>query len=141
MIGAIVLAAVLAAAGAVGVVVRARSGKIRERRSAPGRGPSPELVSVGVGAGVPVVLHFAASWCGPCAAVRRVVARVVEDVAATGGRVLDVEVDFDENAALAQQLGVMSLPTTFLFDGRGVERFRVSGVPAASDLARAVTAL
>ncbi|NUS43654.1 MAG: thioredoxin family protein, partial [Mycobacteriaceae bacterium] len=95
------------------------------------------LAAVGIGiGGAPVVLHFAADWCGPCAAVRRVVAQVVANLPDPGAR--DLELDFDEHRELAAELGVRSLPTTFIFDSDGIERFRISGVPNAADLHRAL---
>lgn len=154
MTGIIVLLGVLAAAVVVGVVLRSRSGVVRAvvPGTSPPEGPSasegpqpvdPLLSAVGIGAGMaPTVLHFSAQWCGPCSAVRRVVAQVVDGFAGDGRPApRDVEVDIDENPALAKKLGVMSLPTTFLFDSAGTERFRVSGVPGAADLTAALAPL
>ena len=140
MIAFVVLAIVIVAALGVGVMLRTRAGKFRA--SSPGGAGSehvdPALAAVGVGGGVPVILHFSAPWCGPCASVRRVIARVLGD---TSGEALDVELDLDENPLPARQLGVMSLPTTFVFDAAGRERYRVSGVPEAADLRAALASL
>ncbi|KOS57905.1 thioredoxin family protein [Rhodococcus rhodochrous] len=147
MTAVVVLLVVVAAALIIGTVLRAREGKVRvvDPAPAPASGPDPLLAAVGVGTGdAPVVLHFSADWCGPCAAVRRVVAQVVADLAATGDGLpapRDLELDIDENPQLARQLGVLSLPTTFLFDAAGTERYRVSGVPAAADLRAALVPL
>nr|WP_206025813.1 thioredoxin family protein [Rhodococcus sp. 14C212] len=136
---------VVAAALITGTVLRGRAGKVRTVAAAPAPGPGPLLAAVGVGTGgAPVVLHFSADWCGPCAAVRRVVAQVVADLAATGDGLpapRDLELDIDENPQLARKLGVLSLPTTFLFDAAGTERYRVSGVPTAADLRAALVPL
>lgn len=142
MIALVVLVVVIVAAVAVGLALKSRDGRIRDRRPTGAVAPvSPELAAVGVGGGNPVILHFSAPWCGPCAAVRRVLARVVEDAAVSGRTILDVELDLDGNPAAAGQLGVLSLPTTFVFDAAGRERFRVSGVPTATDVARALESL
>ncbi len=141
MIALVVLFIVIVATLVVGVALRTRSGKVRATDSAdsdPGRGVDPTLAAVGVGNGVPVILHFSAPWCGPCASVRRVIARVLED---RPEGALDVELDLDDNPVPARQLGVMSLPTTFVFDAAGRERFRVSGVPEAADLRTALAEL
>lgn len=98
------------------------------------------LRAVGVGH-VPTVLHFSADWCGPCAAVRRVIGRVVQDLGPDYGNVIEIELDLDENPALAKELGVLSLPTTFIFDSAGTERFRISGVPKVADLQAALVGL
>ncbi|UGQ40374.1 thioredoxin family protein [Rhodococcus aetherivorans] len=145
MTAVVVLLVVVTAALITGTVLRARAGKVRAVAAAPAPGPGPLLAAVGVGTGsAPVVLHFSADWCGPCAAVRRVVAQVVADLAATGDGLpapRDLELDIDENPQLARELGVLSLPTTFLFDAAGTERYRVSGVPAAADLRAALVPL
>ncbi|ATL65477.1 thioredoxin family protein [Nocardia terpenica] len=143
MTALVILAVVLVAALAVGVLVRRREGAVRNGSTPElGAGPRAELLAaVGVTGNVPAVVHFSAEWCGPCAAVRRVVAGVVADLAASPQPPLDVEVDIDAQPALARELNVLSLPTTFVFDARGRERFRISGVPKAADLRSAVSPL
>ena len=141
MTALVVLLIVIVATLAAGVTLRTRSGKVRATASGgsdSARGVDPALTAVGVGNGVPVILHFSAPWCGPCASVRRVVARVLED---RPDGALDVELDLDDNPVPARQLGVMSLPTTFVFDAAGRERYRVSGVPEVADLRTALAAL
>lgn len=146
MIGIIVLLVVLVAALVVGTVLRSRSGAVRAVAAEPdAAGVDPLLSALGIGVGAePTVLHFSAPWCGPCGAVRRVVTQVIDNLAAADDGLpipRDVEVDLDENPVLAKKLGVLSLPTTFLFDANGTERFRVSGVPNTADLTAALTPL
>jgi thioredoxin-like negative regulator of GroEL len=45
-----------------------------------------------------------------------------------------VEIDIDAHPAAAKRLGVLSLPTTFIFDADGRQRYRSTGVPKATDL-------
>jgi thiol-disulfide isomerase/thioredoxin len=78
----------------------------------------------------PTVLHFSAPWCGPCAAVRKVVDEVCRELPA----VSHVEIDMDADPEAARRLSVMSLPTTIVFDAAGRPRHRTSGVPRAADL-------
>ena len=85
----------------------------------------------------PTVVHFSASWCGPCTQVRRVVDQVCDDL----NQVAHVEIDMDANPSAARRLSVMSLPTTFIFDADGRQRYRTSGVPKADDLRSALTPL
>jgi thioredoxin-like negative regulator of GroEL len=85
-------------------------------------------------AGRPAIVHFSADWCGPCAGVRR----VVDDICADLTEVAHVEVDIDANPAAARQLSVLSLPTTFIFDADGRQRYRTGGVPKAADLRSAL---
>ena len=43
--------------------------------------------------------------------------------------VAHVEIDMDANPAAARRLSVLSLPTTFIFDADGRQRYRATGVP------------
>ena len=82
-------------------------------------------------------MHFSAVWCGPCAGVRRVVHQVCDDLP----EVAHVEIDMDANPAAARRLSVLSLPTTFIFDADGRQRYRAAGVPTAADLRSALEPL
>ena len=57
------------------------------------------------------------------------------------GDVAHVEIDMDANPAAARRLSVLSLPTTFIFDADGRQRYRTSGVPKVSDLRAALEPL
>lgn len=148
MIEIVVLAVVLLAALAVGLLLRARDGRVRNAapKAASGPGSASDrrtelLAEVGVTGAGPAILHFSAEWCGPCAAVRRVVAGVAEDLAESPRAPQDIEVDIDAEPALARELNVLSLPTTFVFDADGRERFRISGVPKPNALRSALVPL
>jgi thioredoxin-like negative regulator of GroEL len=92
---------------------------------------------LGLSADGPTVVHFSASWCGPCTQVRRVVNQVCDDL----GDVAHVEIDMDANPGAARRLSVLSLPTTFIFDAGGRQQYRTTGVPKADDLRSALTPL
>ena len=128
-----VIAAALGVAVVVGVLLNRRSGIVRESFD-PLVGDTADLGLSGTG---PTVVHFSAVWCGPCAAVRRVVSEVCTDLPA----VAHVEIDMDANPAAARRLSVLSLPTTFIFDGDGRQRYRAAGVPRAADLRSALAPL
>lgn len=142
MIELVILAAVVLAAVAVGLLLRRNQGRVRPATLDPETVQRARLLNAaGVTGATPAVLHFSADWCGPCDAVRRVVAGVTADLSDSPNAPRDIEIDIDADPALARELNVLSLPTTFVFDAAGKERFRISGVPKAGDLRTALEPL
>ncbi|AKD99254.1 MULTISPECIES: thioredoxin family protein [Rhodococcus] len=145
MTGITILLVALVAVVAVGLFLKSRNGAVRATTAASGTTNSrlELLSSAGVSSpnGGPVVLHFSADWCGPCAAVRRVVGQVVVSMADAPRPPVEIELDIDKEPALAREMSVLSLPTTFILDGGLEEQFRVSGVPSAADLKAALVPL
>lgn len=68
----------------------------------------------------PVVLDFWATWCGPC----KMQGPVFDEAAGKfGERAVFGKVNVDEQQQLAQQYGVMSIPTLILFqDGTAAKK-------------------
>ena len=62
----------------------------------------------------PVIVDFWAEWCGPCHAVAPVLDKIVEE---RNGEVKLVKVNIDEERALAERYGIVSIPTMVLFKG------------------------
>jgi thioredoxin-like negative regulator of GroEL len=127
--------AALALAGVIGWLMNHRAGDVR----ATGSNAADEIDTsdLGLSGDGPTVVHFSASWCGPCTQVRRVVNQVCDDL----GDVAHVEIDMDANPGAARRLSVLSLPTTFIFDAGGRQQYRATGVPKADDLRSALTPL
>ncbi|MBI4918682.1 thioredoxin [archaeon] len=71
----------------------------------------------------PVLVDFWAEWCGPC----RLMAPVFEKVSKSfEGKVKFAKLNIDNNRELAQEHGVMSIPTLLLFI-KGEEKDRFVG--------------
>lgn len=127
-----VLIAALGIAYVIGRMLSLRDGALKEVEAA-----AVNVEDLGLSRTGPTVLHFSAPWCGPCAAVRR----VVDEVCAQLPEVAHVEIDMDANPEAARRLSVLSLPTTFIFDAHGFQRYRATGVPQAADLRSALEPL
>ncbi|MDC3314270.1 thioredoxin [Alphaproteobacteria bacterium] len=79
---------------------------------------------------MPVVVQFWAPWCGPCKQLGPILEKVV---GANAGKVKMVRVNIDENAEIAQQMRVQSVPTVFGFvNGQPVDGF--AGAQAESTI-------
>ncbi|MFH0834611.1 MAG: thioredoxin [Patescibacteria group bacterium] len=78
-----------------------------------------------IASGVALV-DFWAPWCGPCQMMGPVVAELAKEFS---GRAKVAKVNVDEEGALAQKFGVMSIPTFKIFkDGKDVATV-IGGMP------------
>jgi thiol-disulfide isomerase/thioredoxin len=128
-----VLIAALGVAYVIGRLVTLRAGMLKAADDA----SNVDTSDLGLSSDGPTIVHFTATWCGPCAAVRRVVDQVCEQLPT----VAHVEIDMDANPEAARRLSVLSLPTTLIFDADGRPRYRTTGVPRAADLRSALEPL
>ena len=79
----------------------------------------------------PVLLDFWASWCGPC----HMQSPIIDQLAAAHSNVVFGKVNVDEEADLAAEYGITSIPTLIIFrDGRLIDQ--VTGVTSKASIER-----
>ncbi|ORB84724.1 thiol reductase thioredoxin [Mycobacterium kansasii] len=124
-------------ATAIGWLITRQSGQIRPTGSHAGPTPGVSDTDLPLSSTGPTIVHFSAPWCGGCIRLRRVVSQVCDNRRG----VAHVELDMNTNHVAAQQLSVRSLPTTFIFDSAGRQRYRATGIPTVENLASALETL
>jgi thiol-disulfide isomerase/thioredoxin len=135
LLGVTVLVGVLVVATVVGLVLRARDGRIRTADTAAAPAGGWALAGTAPADGERVLLlQLSSPICTPC----RRTAEVLAGWTAERPDVAHREIDVADRPDVARALGVLRTPTVVAFDRAGTELLRVSGVPRVADLETAL---
>jgi len=133
----LVLACLVVASTAIGLVLRRSSGRVRG--SADDATPRISPADLGVDAvfgSAATLVQFSTSFCGQCPATRR----MLGDLAMADG-VAHVEVDVTDDIGLAARFRIRQTPTTLLLDAAGRQVARIGGIPRRAELQLSLAAL
>ncbi len=132
MTGVWALLAAVALTVVIGVMLKARNGKVRVSEH---RADLPEPVRELLDPADPVTLvQISTTFCAPCRHTRVLLA----DLAGRTDGLRHVELDVTNQPEVAAGLGVLRTPTTLALDASGTELLRVGGVPKRDTLLAAL---
>ncbi|CAN5167352.1 thioredoxin family protein [soil metagenome] len=114
MTALIVIVALVAFSTALGLVWRARQGRIRAAT-----GEAAEFAAIGADV---TLLQFSSEVCAPCRATHTVLARIAERAG-----VAHVDLDITNRPDLANRFHILQTPTTLILDARGAVLARIGG--------------
>jgi thioredoxin 1 len=83
----------------------------------------------------PVLVDFAAEWCGPCKMQKPILKQLVSKM---GSKARVVTIDVDKNKSIASKYRVMSVPTLAIFKN-GKLVWREAGVKQLGQLEKLIT--
>lgn len=84
-----------------------------------------------LGSDKPVLLDFFATWCGPC----RMVGPILDEIASQREDIKVCKINVDEEADLASQYRIMSIPTLMVVKNGEVVNKSMGAMPKAKILA------
>jgi thiol-disulfide isomerase/thioredoxin len=138
MVGVWAVLSALALTVVIGLVMRARDGRISTRRAAAADACAaalPEPVRELLDPPAPVTLvQLSTTFCAPC----RHTKVLLTDLAGRTEGLRHVELDVTDLPDVAADLGVLRTPTTLALDASGAELLRVGGVPERDVLLEAL---
>ncbi len=88
--------------------------------------------------GLPTVVDFWATWCGPCQQFKPVFHKAEAEY---DGKIEFLAIDVDSYPAIAQKYGIESIPTVIYFDANGKEINRTNGAISDDEFKSVLDAL
>ncbi|MEU3648348.1 thioredoxin family protein [Lentzea sp. NPDC034063] len=129
MTGVWALLGALAVAGAIGVLLKVREGRISRKDTVDLPAPVRDLLAPGV-----TLVQLSTTFCAPC----RHAKVILRDLADRTDGLTHAELDVTNLPDVATKLGVMRTPTTLALRADGTEVLRVGGVPKRDSLIEAL---
>jgi len=129
-----ILLGLVAFATVLGIVWKARTGRVRTARA--GGVNAVDLPEVPL-AGRATLLQFSTEVCAPCVPTRRVLGQIADS---TDG-VSHVDLDLTHRPDIAARFNVLQTPTTLILDRAGVIRARIGGAPRQADVRAALESI
>jgi len=130
-----VLLGLVALATALGLVWRARTGRIQRTQTS--ATDADNRISI---AGAPefgthvTLLQFSTEVCTPCKTTRTLLSGLASELDNGTGSVVHVDIDVTSRPEIANQFNLLQSPTTFILDGNGVLQARIGGAPKINDV-------
>jgi thiol-disulfide isomerase/thioredoxin len=130
-----VLLGLVALATALGLVWRARTGRIQRAKTS--ATDADNRISI---AGAPefgtrvTLLQFSTEMCTPCKITHTLLSGLADELDNGTGAVVHVDIDVTSRPEIANQFNLLQSPTTFILDGNGVLQARIGGAPKINDV-------
>ena len=128
-----ILVGLVAFTTVLGLVWKARTGRVRTIRSGAVGGNIVYLPEVPLD-GNATLLQFSTEVCAPCVPTRRVLGQIAESTAGVN----HVDFDLTHRPDVAAQFNVLQTPTTLILDRTGAIRARIGGAPRRADVVAAL---
>lgn len=87
----------------------------------------------------PTIIYFTTPDCAPCRTVQKPALQKLTDL--FGEKLHVIEIDATQHPEVAKTWGVMSVPTTFLLDEKGIAKYVNNGVARLEKLMEQVKTL
>jgi thiol-disulfide isomerase/thioredoxin len=123
-----ILVGLVALATALGLIWKARTGRVRTLDGNVVRLPEvPRDGNV-------TLLQFSTEVCAPCVPTRRVLGQIADSTAGVN----HIDFDLTHRPDIAAQFNVLQTPTTLILDRTGTIRARIGGAPRRADVVAAL---
>ncbi|MEH6780074.1 MAG: thioredoxin family protein [Rhodoglobus sp.] len=137
----LVLLGLVALATVLGLVWRARTGRVKRTRPSGSKDSTAAADDsrITIDGAAPfgsrvTLLQFSTATCSICPTTRAQLSALAAELDDGTGAVVHVEVDVTSRPEIANKFKLLQSPTTFILDGDGVLHARIGGAPKINDV-------